>query len=163
MSKTLVIILLGPPGAGKGSQAALIREKMLERGLHLGHISTGDLVRDHIKRATPLGLKTKQYIDAGQLVPDDLILDILFERVQRPDCEQGYILDGFPRTLPQAKTFHDRLGSRSQIIAIDLVISDREILERLTKRLICEQCQKPYHLLFSPPKKTGICDACGGR
>ncbi len=162
MSKTLVIILLGPPGAGKGSQAALIREKMQPKKI-LGHISTGDLLRDNIKRGTSLGQKSKAFIDAGRLVPDDLILDMLFERVREEDCKEGYILDGFPRTLAQAEAFDERLGSHSKVIALNLEISDHEILKRLTKRLICEQCQRPYHLIFSPPKKAGICDVCGGK
>lgn len=162
MSKTLVIILLGPPGAGKGSQASLLKEELGKRSIRLGHISTGDLLRDHIKRKTPLGEKAKSFMDDGQLVPDALILDMLFERVCEPDCKEGYILDGFPRTLAQAEAFQERLGPHSTVHAIDLSLPDEEILNRLTKRVICSQCQRPYHLLYSPPKTPGICDFCGG-
>ncbi len=163
MSKTLVIILLGPPGAGKGSQASLIREKMLQREIYLSHVSTGDLLRENIKQGTPLGLESKALIDAGKLVPDPLILQLLFERVSHPDCNQGYILDGFPRTLAQAQGFQQRLGPHSKLVVLNLEISDREILRRITNRVLCEKCQTPYHLLFSPPKQPGICDLCGGK
>ena len=155
--KDLVVILLGPPGAGKGSQALLLRDKV-----HLPHISTGDLLRENVKNQTPLGAEAKKYIDRGALVPDPLILDMLFQRIGQADCKKGYILDGFPRTLPQAESFQKRLGNSGKIVAIHLDLADDVIIERLTKRMICENCQTPYHLSFSPPKKEGICDLCGG-
>ena len=153
---TQVVILLGPPGAGKGSQAALIKEK-----LQIAHISTGDLLRDNIKMGTPLGAKVKSYMDEGQLVPDDLIFEMLFTRVEKVDCKKGYILDGFPRNLQQAETLQKRLAGY-QVVAINLNIPDSAIIERITKRLICKSCQTPYHLVYSPPKVTGQCDRCQG-
>ncbi len=151
----LVLILLGPPGSGKGTQA-----KMLESHLHLPHISTGDLLRDHIRRGTDLGKLAQTYMDKGNLVPDELILDMLFERVTSKDCEKGYILDGFPRTIPQAQALQQRLKNP---VVINLDISDEKILERLTKRVTCETCGTPYHLTYSPPKQSMICDKCGGK
>jgi len=156
-TQTQVIILLGPPGAGKGSQASLIKEK-----IDLAHISTGDLLRKNIKRETPLGLKAKSYMEAGQLVPDDLIFGMLFDRVEREDCKKGYILDGFPRNIDQAETFQKRLSNQSKIIAINLSIPDSAIVERITKRQICKTCQTPYHLLYALPKTAGKCDRCKG-
>ncbi len=155
-TQTQVLILLGPPGAGKGSQATLIKEKM-----EIAHISTGDLLRENIKDGTELGKKAKGYMDAGQLVPDDLIFDMLFARVEKPDCKNGYILDGFPRNIPQAEALQKRL-SDAQVTAISLKIPDSEIVDRITQRQICKSCQTPYHLVHSRPKAEGICDRCGG-
>lgn len=155
-TQTQVLILLGPPGAGKGSQATLIKEKM-----EIAHISTGDLLRENIKDGTDLGKKAKGYMDAGQLVPDDLIFDMLFARVEKPDCKNGYILDGFPRNIPQAEALQKRLTD-AQVTAISLKIPDSEIVDRITKRQICKSCQAPYHLVHSRPKADGICDKCGG-
>lgn len=155
-TQTTVLILLGPPGAGKGSQATLIKEKM-----EIAHISTGDLLRENIKDGTELGKKAKGYMDAGQLVPDDLIFDMLFARVEKPDCKNGYILDGFPRNIPQAEALQKRL-SDANVTAISLKIPDSEIVDRITKRQICKSCQTPYHLVHSRPKADGICDKCGG-
>jgi adenylate kinase len=153
-----VLILLGPPGAGKGSQAALIKEKV-----ELAHISTGDLLRENIKQGTDLGKKAKGYMDEGQLVPDDLIFDMLFTRVKQPDCTKGYILDGFPRNLAQAHVLQKRLAEEGHhITAINLAVQDHELIERITKRQICKTCQTPYHLVYSAPKQSGVCDRCQG-
>lgn len=156
--KPLVLILLGPPGSGKGSQALLIKEKT-----GLAHISTGDILRENIKQNTELGKKAKKYIDEGKLVPDDLILNMLFDRVAQADCEKGYILDGVPRTNRQAEALTDHLKNNYRILVINLIISDALILERLTQRLVCEKCQTPYHLKYSPPKHPNRCDRCGGK
>jgi adenylate kinase len=153
----IVLILLGPPGSGKGTQAAMLHDKF-----QLPHISTGDLLREHIRKGTELGKQAQLYIDKGQLVPDTLIMDLLFDRVSQKDCAKGYILDGFPRTLPQAESLQSRLKDRVTPIIINLELKDSDILERLTKRVSCEQCGTPYHLTLSPSKIAGTCDKCGG-
>ncbi len=155
--QTVILILLGPPGAGKGTQAVMLSET-----LQAPHISTGDLLRFNIKEKTELGKTAKVYMDQGKLVPDDLILDMLFARVAKEDCQKGYILDGFPRTLAQAKAYHQRLGNETKTIALNLELSNEMIVKRLTNRVICSQCSTPYHLSFSPPKKEGHCDECSG-
>jgi adenylate kinase len=157
-STPLVLILLGPPGSGKGTQAAMLQDK-----LHLPHISTGDLLRDHARRGTELGKQAQTFMDKGQLVPDALILDMLFERVSQKDCSKGYILDGFPRTLPQAEALQGRLKGKTAPIVINLDLSDAKIIERLTNRVTCEKCGTPYHLIYSPPKTQGKCDKCDGK
>jgi adenylate kinase len=154
-NKPIVLILLGPPGSGKGTQAALLHKQF-----QIPHISTGDLLREHIKRGTELGKKAQAFTDKGQLVPDALIIDLLFDRVSQKDCSKGYILDGFPRTLAQAETLQGRLKTRPVIINLDL--KDQEVIERLSKRMTCELCGTPYHLTFSPPKVPGQCDKCSG-
>lgn len=155
IAKKQILILLGAPGCGKGSQAVLLKEK-----LGIPHISTGEILRENIKKNTPLGLKAKGYIDRGELGPDSLIVDILFERVSQPDCERGYILDGFPRTLSQGKILQERLGSENEIQAIYFDVSSETILKRILGRLLCKKCGAPYHRTFSPPKVEGQCDLC---
>ncbi len=155
--QTVVLILLGPPGAGKGTQA-----EMLSETLQIPHISTGDLLRSNIKAKGELGETAKVYMDQGKLVPDNLILDMLFARVAKEDCQKGYILDGFPRTLAQAKAYHQRLGDEIKTITLNLELTNEMIIDRLSKRLTCKECNAPYHLTFSPSSKKGICDHCGG-
>jgi adenylate kinase len=152
-----VVILLGPPGAGKGTQAA-----RLSRELALPHISTGDLFRENRAKGTPLGLKVQEFMDSGRLVPDELVLDMLFDRVSRPDCGEGYLLDGFPRTLPQAEALERRLGSSASVQAINLAVADAALLERMTGRRTCEKCGNIHHVKHAPPKVAGLCDKCGG-
>ena len=156
-SKPVVILLLGPPGAGKGTHAAPLSE-----ALGLPHISTGDLFRIHIQQKTELGLLAKTYIDRGNLVPDNLVLDMLFGRLQEPDCAQGSILDGFPRTLPQAKALDERLKGKCRVLALNFYVPDSILIERITGRLICRDCKRPYHKLFDPPRESGFCGQCGG-
>lgn len=152
----LVVILMGPPGAGKGTHAG-----PLSQYLGLPHISTGDLFRENIRNKTPLGLKAKGFIDQGHLVPDELVLDMLFDRVSKDDCKGGYILDGFPRTIPQAKALNKRLGSH-RVIALNFNLHDAAIIERITGRIACKDCGRPYHKKFDPPKADMICDVCAG-
>lgn len=155
--QTQVVILLGPPGAGKGSQATLIKEEV-----GIAHISTGDLLRENIKKETTLGKNAKVYMDAGQLVPDDLIFAMLFARLDEPDCKKGYILDGFPRNISQAEILQKKLLDQYDVVAIHLDVSDAILVDRITKRYVCASCQTPYHLSFSPPKVAGKCDRCHG-
>lgn len=152
-----VIILLGPPGSGKGTQAV-----DLSGQLRLPHISTGDLFRYNIKNDTSLGRKAKEYSSKGQLVPDELVLNMVADRVAQEDCKSGYILDGFPRTLPQAEGYEKLLGSRAKLVVVNLEVPDEQIVKRLTGRLMCRSCGQISHKDFSPPKKEGVCDACGG-
>ncbi len=156
--RPLALILLGPPGSGKGTQATLLKE-----ALHLPHISTGDLLREHIRRDTELGREAKTFMDKGQLVPDPLILNMFFERIEAPDCHKGYILDGVPRTLPQAESVQSHLEKKAKIVVVNLSLNDDKVIERLANRLTCEKCGTSYHLLYSPPKHKGICDRCSGK
>lgn len=156
-SKPVVIILLGPPGAGKGTHAAPLSE-----ALGLPHISTGDLFRSHIQQKTQLGLLAKAYMDQGNLVPDDLVLDMLFDRIKEADCHQGVILDGFPRTLTQAKALDARLKEKSRVLALNFYVPDATLIERIAGRMVCRDCKRPYHKLFDPPKDSGLCGGCGG-
>src|SRR5690606_28777448 len=133
--KPLVVILLGPPGAGKGTHAG-----PLSKNLGVPHISTGDLFRENIRSKTPLGNEAKGYIDQGHLVPDELVLDMLFSRGERSDCKEGYILDGFPRTLAQAKALDQRLENKAHILVLNFQLSDEVIIERITGRLVCKTC-----------------------
>jgi len=153
---TQVLILLGPPGAGKGTQAV-----RLSTALSLPHISTGDLFRENLSKNTALGKKAKGFMDAGQLVPDDLVIDMLFERVAKADCKPGYLLDGFPRTVAQAVALDARLGA-TEPRAINLVVPDAVLIDRLTGRWTCKACGHIHHERSSPPKQKGRCDQCGG-
>ncbi|WP_153125726.1 adenylate kinase [Peribacillus tepidiphilus] len=153
------LVLMGLPGAGKGTQAEKIVEKY-----HIPHISTGDMFRAAIKDGTELGLKAKSFIDKGELVPDEVTIGIVRERLSKPDCQKGFLLDGFPRTVAQAEALENMLSELER--PIDYVINvdvDKDILlERLTGRRICTECGATYHLIFNPPSKEGVCDRCGG-
>ena len=150
------LILLGAPGAGKGTQAEIISEKY-----NIPTISTGNIIRAALKNGTEMGLKAKAYIDAGELVPDDVVIGIIRERLAEPDCKAGFILDGFPRTIPQAEAL-DTMG-----IAIDAALSievaDSEIVKRMSGRRVCEKCGASYHTEFKKPEKEGVCNLCEGK
>ena len=152
------IIMLGAPGAGKGTQAKKIAEKY-----GLPHVSTGDIFRANIKNGTPLGIEAKKYMDEGKLVPDELTVKILLDRVAQDDCKNGYILDGFPRTIPQAEVLDKALTELNDKIdyAIDVEVPDENIINRMGGRRACLACGATYHVVFNAPKKEGICDACG--
>jgi len=153
------LIFIGPPGAGKGTQAA-----MLEEALGLKQVSSGDLFRENLKNQTELGLLAKSYMDRGELVPDNVTISMIKERLTRPDCEKGAILDGFPRTLEQAKALDGMLTSQGSKIDLvpALTVPDEELMGRLTGRRVCRNCGATYHMLFMPPKVEGVCDKCGG-
>lgn len=152
-----VIILLGPPGGGKGTQAA-----RLSKELRLPHISTGDILRENRAQGTELGKRAQAFMDSGKLVPDDLVLDMLFARVARPDAKNGYLLDGFPRTLAQADALDKRLAaSGASVSAIHLRVPESVLVERLTGRRTCAQCGHIHHVKTSPPRVAGRCDTCG--
>ena len=152
------IIMLGAPGAGKGTQAKLIAEKY-----SLPHISTGDIFRANIKNQTELGMEAKKYMDEGKLVPDELTVKILLDRVANEDCKNGYVLDGFPRTIPQAEVLTKALGEMNDAIdfAIDVDVPDENIVNRMSGRRACVTCGATYHIVHVPPKKENICDKCG--
>lgn len=153
------LVLMGLPGAGKGTQADKIVNKY-----QIPHISTGDMFRAAMNEGTELGLKAKSFMDKGELVPDEVTIGIVRDRLSKADCEQGFLLDGFPRTVPQAEALEDILSELGR--KIDYVINidvDKDILmERLTGRRICKECGATYHLIFNPPKEPGVCDRCGG-
>lgn len=155
--KPLVVILLGPPGSGKGTHAGPLSSQ-----LGIPHISTGDLFRENIRSQTLLGTKAKAFMDKGNLVPDELVLDMLFDRVSRDDCKGGYILDGFPRTIPQAVALDQRLINKVQLVVLNFSLADSAIIERVTGRIACKDCGRPYHKKFDPPKNEAVCDGCGG-
>ena len=148
------LILLGPPGAGKGTQA-----ETLVKVLGVPQISTGDILRDAVKRGTPIGLLAKSYMDAGDLVPDETIIGIIKERLTGEDCEKGYIFDGIPRTIAQAEAL-DSQGVRIDTV-LSLEVPDDEIIVRLGGRRTCPNCKMTYHVASRPPQKEGVCDACG--
>lgn len=153
-----IVVLLGPPGVGKGTHAA-----PLSRHLQIPHISTGELFREHLEKKTSLGKKAKAFIQKGELVPDSLVLDMLFERISKKDCKKGYILDGFPRTVVQAKQFEKQLPSEHEIKVIYLSSDQNLLVERITGRLSCSHCSLIYHKIVSPPQKENICDECGNK
>jgi adenylate kinase len=153
------LVLLGPPGAGKGTQAGRIAA---EYGIP--HISTGDILRAALKNQTPLGLEAKKYMDAGELVPDSVVIGIVKDRLQEPDTAKGFLMDGFPRTIPQAEALDAALDDLDRAITktIVLLVEEDLLIKRLTGRRICRSCQTPFHVLFTPPLVEGVCDKCGG-
>ena len=152
------IIMLGAPGAGKGTQAKKIADKY-----QIPHISTGDIFRANIKEGTELGKKAKSYMDQGQLVPDELTLELIMDRFQNPDCKNGYVLDGFPRTIPQAEALTEALAKKGETIdyAINVEVPDENIINRMGGRRACLACGSTYHIVYAPTKVEGICDRCG--
>lgn len=153
------IIMLGAPGAGKGTQAKMIAAKY-----GIPHISTGDIFRANIKNSTELGAKAKEYMDKGLLVPDELVVDLVIDRFKEPDCENGYVLDGFPRTIPQAEALDKALTAIGESVdyAINVEVPDDNIINRMGGRRACVGCGATYHVVYSPTKVEGKCDACGG-
>ncbi len=150
------LILLGAPGAGKGTQAEVICNT-----LHIPAISTGNILREAIKNQTALGMEAKAYMDGGKLVPDEIVINILKERLQKDDCKNGFILDGFPRTVPQAEAL-DKMNVRIDRV-VDIEVADEKIEARLSGRRVCESCGASYHVQYKPSKTEGVCDACGGK
>jgi adenylate kinase len=159
MEGIMNLILLGPPGSGKGTQAKMMMEKY-----GIPQISTGDMLREAVKNKSPMGLKAKEYMDSGSLVPDEVVISIVEERISHPDCSRGFMLDGFPRTIAQADALQSMLLKKG--LAIDFVLSievdNEELIKRLTGRRTCRICGEPYHVIFNPPKKDDRCDKCGG-
>lgn len=154
------IVLLGPPGAGKGTQC-----KLLERRMELPQISTGDILRGAVRKGTALGREAKKYMDRGTLVPDEVMVGIVEERLARKDCRHGFLLDGFPRTVPQMKALErilEKLDVRLDA-AVSLEVPKEELVRRLSGRRTCRECGKMYHTEFEPPTQTGFCDQCGGK
>jgi adenylate kinase len=153
------LVLLGPPGAGKGTQAKMLIEKY-----QIPQISTGDILRQAVKDGTPLGKKAKTYMDQGKLVPDDLIITLIKERINADDCSDGYIFDGFPRTVAQAEALDSLLKSLATELdaVVSIEVPEDEVVKRLSGRRTCKNCGALYHILYTPPAKEGICDKCGG-
>jgi adenylate kinase len=153
------LILLGPPGAGKGTQAGRI---VAEYGIP--HISTGDILRSAVKHQTQMGLEAKKFMDAGELVPDSVVIGIVKDRLQEPDTAKGFLMDGFPRTIPQAEALDEALDDLGRWATKTLVIlvDEEDLVRRLTGRRICRVCQTPFHVMFNPPQVEGVCDKCGG-
>ena len=152
------IVMLGAPGAGKGTQASMIAENF-----GIPHISTGDIFRANIKNGTELGKEAKAYMDKGELVPDELTVRLLLDRVAQDDCKEGYVLDGFPRTIPQAEVLEKELEKTGDKIdkAVNVDVPDENIVRRMSGRRACLKCGATYHIVHIPPKKEGICDVCG--
>ena len=153
------IIMLGAPGAGKGTQAKKIAEKY-----SIPHISTGDIFRANIKNNTELGKKAKTYMDKGELVPDELVVDLIMDRFKEADCANGYVLDGFPRTIPQAEALDKALAANNETVdyAINVEVPDENIINRMSGRRSCKDCGAIFHVQYNPPKKENCCDVCGG-
>jgi adenylate kinase len=153
------IVFLGPPGAGKGTQAKILIERY-----GIPQISTGDMLREHRAKGTELGKKAQEYMDKGQLVPDEIILGMVKERLSQPDCQKGFILDGFPRTVAQAEALDKLLSEMGKKLdfALALIVPDDLLVERLTGRRTCKTCGMMYHIKYKPPKVEGKCDVCGG-
>lgn len=149
------LILLGAPGAGKGTQAEKICDK-----LNIPAISTGNIIRAALKNGTEMGLKAKAYMEAGQLVPDEVVIGIIKDRLKEDDCANGFILDGFPRTIPQAQALVDMSVDIDKVI--DIEVPDEKITARMSGRRVCAKCANSYHMLYKQPKVEGVCDACGG-
>ena len=154
------LILLGPPGAGKGTQAKMLKEKF-----QIPQISTGDILRQAVKNNTELGARAKTVMDAGQLVPDDIVIGLIKERIRQEDCKLGFILDGFPRNITQAEKLSETLQDMNLAIdnVIDLEVDEGEVVKRLTGRSTCSECGAMFHQVSRPPKVDGICDGCGGK
>jgi len=157
LSNSTVLILLGPPGSGKGTQA-----KRLAVDYQIPQISTGDLFREHMASGTDIGNQAKKYIESGSLVPDEIVLSMLFDRIEKPDCKNGYLLDGFPRTEVQAEQLSKHKSMNTSVLVLCLDVPDEEIIKRAEARLVCRQCGAIYNRLISPPKDNGVCAKCGG-
>ena len=157
--KMMYIILLGAPGAGKGTQAANIAQKF-----NLVHVASGDLFRQALEQGSDLGLQAKSYMEEGRLVPDEITIRMILERISMPDCEHGVILDGFPRNLEQAEVLDNALAQQAKAIdkVLYILVNEDELVKRLAGRWICRRCQTPYHITNNPPKAWGKCDKCGG-
>lgn len=153
------LLIMGPPGAGKGTQA-----EMLVKELGITHISTGDMFRAAIKEGTEMGKKAKEYMDRGELVPDEVVVGMVKDRLQKPDCQNGFLLDGFPRTLAQAEALDETLRSMGIQLdgVINITVPRDKLMARLTGRRVCKSCGATYHILFNPPQEEGKCNACGG-
>lgn len=149
------LILLGAPGAGKGTQAEIICQQK-----NIPTISTGNILREALKNGTEMGLKAKSYMESGKLVPDEILIGIIKDRIQEPDCKNGFILDGFPRTIPQAEAL-DGMGAGIDAV-LDIEVPDEDIVTRMSGRRVCEKCGSSYHVLYKQPKVEGKCDNCGG-
>jgi adenylate kinase len=155
----MIFALFGPPGSGKGTQA-----KVLVQKLGIPQLSTGDMLREAIKQGTPLGVQAKEFMNKGQLVPDSLMIDLIQTRVKLPDCKNGFMLDGFPRTVAQAEALDQMLEAQSLKMdhVVSFVVDRKELVSRLSGRLVCSKCGASYHEATKPPLKLGICDVCGG-
>ncbi|MHB8172257.1 MAG: adenylate kinase [Thermincolia bacterium] len=153
------LLIMGPPGAGKGTQA-----EVLIKELNITHVSTGDMFRAAIKEGTEMGKKAKEFMDAGKLVPDEVVVGMVKERLSQPDCTQGFLLDGFPRTLPQADSLSitlDQMGVKLDGV-INIDVAREKLMARLTGRRVCRSCGASYHVIFNPPSAEGVCNSCGG-